>query len=653
MFQLCQARLGTLLLENLEEAFRSHSTAVIDRLSAGSPDDRLQKFVQQWSQFKDALQRISGVLLYFKNYVVITHRKSIQQLGEHIFCSTIFGDAATSNGLLSSAKTAASQPFSSDVLKVYASVLQQLEGGLWREPFVQTPYVSYLVDAYSSESEVKCAALPVIHYLRWVRAAVEKERQKSEQILGPTFVKDVESAMYDVLVRSYQNYILLSDTGLRAMLASWDMAAIQLVVDVFVDTDGIDKVFDVTVSEIKKKWATLVGDTSQSLPISIVPRVSELVGQTKSLAALFGNESNSPMLRCLHDSINASPTFIDTLSAYYDDQIRQANKLDVERMCSHVIELFQIIRDKDLFEVSFRNHLAARLIHDKQHTIETEQHFISMLKNECGTGLVSRVERMITDIQSGEEIHSRLMRDMASRNATLPLDLHVAILTSGFWPQYTNSSLSLPSSMKACIKTFQQFYSPRHNERKLSFQRNLGTVVFQLTNRDRTYSVSAPTPFVNTIQMLNIDQERTVEEVAQFSCLAMADIDAQVRVLKQNGLVVCLPETGRFMFNTSFQSSRHRIRISTGPAKAHKEPADRTEGQSVDFIRSQNIDAVILQVLKRRKALDHEVLCREVIASLQRVFTPTLPELKRRIEALIEKTYISRGSRSGLYVYSE
>jgi len=124
---------------------------------------------------------------------------------------------------------------------------------------------------------------------------------------------------------------------------------------------------------------------------------------------------------------------------------------------------------------------------------------------------------------------------------------------------------------------------------------------------------------------------------------------------REEGLIYRVNEllTGRFMFNTSFQSSRHRIRISTGPAKAHKEPADRTEGQSVDFIRSQNIDAVILQVLKRRKALDHEVLCREVITSLQRVFTPTLPELKGRIEALIERTYISRGSRSGLYVYSE
>lgn len=55
------------------------------------------------------------------------------------------------------------------------------------------------------------------------------------------------------------------------------------------------------------------------------------------------------------------------------------------------------------------------------------------------------------------------------------IDIHVRVLTTGYWPTQAMTSLcTLPHVAADAYKTFKDFYLGRHNGRKLTLQAQLG-----------------------------------------------------------------------------------------------------------------------------------------------------------------------------------
>ena len=73
---------------------------------------------------------------------------------------------------------------------------------------------------------------------------------------------------------------------------------------------------------------------------------------------------------------------------------------------------------------------------------------------------------------------------------------------------------------------------------------------------------------------------------------------------------------------------------------------------SVEEDRKHAIEATIVRIMKTRKTLDHEKLILEASNQLLRHFKPDPKQIKRRIEYLIDKEYITRHETDReLYVY--
>ncbi|VDK75401.1 unnamed protein product [Cylicostephanus goldi] len=79
---------------------------------------------------------------------------------------------------------------------------------------------------------------------------------------------------------------------------------------------------------------------------------------------------------------------------------------------------------------------------------------------------------------------------------------------------------------------------------------------------------------------------------------------------------------------------------------------DLTPFRKVEDDRKHEVEAAIVRVMKSRKLLSHNNLVTEVTQQLKHRFVPTPQLIKKRIEALIERDYLTRDAEDlKLYNY--
>lgn len=98
--------------------------------------------------------------------------------------------------------------------------------------------------------------------------------------------------------------------------------------------------------------------------------------------------------------------------------------------------------------------------------------------------------------------------------------------------------------------------------------------------------------------------------------------------------------------NTNYVNKRTKFRIT---AVIQKESAQQEVDQThsaVDEDRKLYLQAAIVRIMKARKILRHNTLIEEVINQAKNRFVPSVPMIKKCIEALIDKQYLERTPNS-------
>ncbi|CDK27209.1 unnamed protein product [Kuraishia capsulata CBS 1993] len=367
--------------------------------------------------------------------------------------------------------------------------------------------------------------------------------------------------------------------------------------------------------------------------------------------------------------VNLNPKVAEYLSLFVDDGIRKSFKEkshdEYESILDKSIVIFRFIKDKDLVEKYYKNHLAKRLLQQKSFSSDIERSMISKLKKEVGYSFTSKLEVMFRDVKISRDTSAEFASKLAASEqlvADYPflrkLELEINVLTGTFWPMTVNKNLDVnfPLELSLLREQFEKYYGEKHAGRKLIWAPNSGTVDMRIRFPKKTYEVNMPVYSAIIILLLFSEDDQkqyTFEEIRDITNIPENDLVRQLQsiaVASRSRLLTKTPMTKDihpgdvFSVNEKFRSPMTKIKVLTVSSSTKLEDDQERSHtmKSVDADRKIEVDAAVVRIMKARKTLKHNDLLGEIIKQLSNRFKPSPSLMKQRIESLIDNEYLER-----------
>lgn len=374
------------------------------------------------------------------------------------------------------------------------------------------------------------------------------------------------------------------------------------------------------------------------------------------------------------------------LDEYLKRGIKDKSEAEVDAVLDKGILLLQYLASIDQFETYYRKHLAKRLLMKRSVSRDMERQMLSRMKLKLGSNITQKLEGMIRDMELSDSLGSDYKQYVSELGATdtKRVDIDARILTSNQWPfetiaragddQDKTNSCKYPASVEKTKQLYSQFYLNKHTGRKLTWAPHLGDADVRASfkgadGRTNRYELNVPTYGMVILMLFNDipdTQGLTIEEIEAETNIPRADVVKTLtslcqipkwRVLRKEPAGKELLNTDKFYYNPKFTSKYVKIKIAavtTGANKLENQEERKATQKRIDDERGHAIEAAIVRIMKQRKELTHQQLMTETIQQLSQRFQPDINMIKRKIEALIDREYLDRGtdeSKPAYYIY--
>ncbi|KAF3664459.1 Cullin-1 [Capsicum annuum] len=648
------------LYEKYKEAFEEYiNSTVLPSLREKHDEFMLMEFVKRWANHKLMVRWLSRFFHYLDRYFIA--RRSLPALNE--VGLTCFRDLIDQEregeqidrGLLK------------NVLDIFVGIgMGEME---YYEIDFEDPMLKDTAAYYSRKASSWIVEDSCPDYMLKAEECLKKEKDRVSHYLHVSSeTKLLEKVQNELLVVYTIQLLEKEHSGCRALLRDDKVEDLSRMYRLFLRIPkGLEPVSNMFKQHVIAEGMVLVQqaeDTTNSKAESsgsgeqvFVRKLIEL--HDKYLAYVtdcFAN--NSLFHKALKEAfevfcnkIVSGCSSAELLASYCDNILKKggSEKLSddaIEETLDKVVKLLAYISDKDLFAEFYRKKLSRRLLFDKSASDDHERLILTKLKQQCGGQFTSKMEGMVTDLTLARESQNNFQEYLSNNAAASPgIDLTVTVLTTGFWPSYKSSDLSLPAEMVKCVEVFKEFYQTKTKHRKLTWIYSLGTCNINGKFESKTIELILGTYQAAVLLLFNASDRLSYSEIK--SQLNLADDDlirllqslscAKYKILTKEPSNRIVSPSDHFAFNSKFTDRMRRIRVPLPPVDERKKVVE-----DVDKDRRYAIDACIVRIMKSRKVLPHQQLVLECVEQLSRMFKPDFKAIKKRIEDLITRDYLER-----------
>ena len=705
-------RHGDALYKGLVSLVTEHLRGVAGEVNAERGEGILGELIKRWDHHTHSMQMVRDILMYMDRiYVQPNGLKPVHDLGLQLWRDQVMRGPGIKSRVRDAVLGAVNrercgEKVDTHQLRAVTAMLMDLGEDCYAKDF-EEPFLAATTEFYRAEAQTFLADSDCAQYLRKVESRLAEEQARVLEYMNARTVKTaVARCEEELLTGPMRQTLSMPGSGLSSMLVGDRVGDLRLVYKVFRRVpNGLKFVKEMVFEHVSAEGKSLVTDPETGKEpgryVEGLLRMKDKYGGIVD-AAFDGDRQ---FIKALHLSfenfVNLNNRSAEYLSLYVDDQLRRslkgAEEEEVEATLDRAIVLFRFLREKDVFQKYYQEHLSKRLLGGRTTSDDAERSLVVKLKTECGYQFTTKFEGMFNDIRTSRDSMSAFRTHLEERAASGDLamaaepsssaltadadgvkvktaggvssylggvDLSVQVLTTGSWPvKGQNVSMcTLPPGMQAACHAYRDFYLGSHNGRRLAFLTQMGTADVRATFGDGVRRELSVSTYMACVLVLFNDTEslsyRDIEAATQIpgddlrrSLQSLACVRGK-NVLRKEPMSKDVNDDDVFSVNDKFTSKMMKVKISTVSAQRETEPEKKETRARIEEDRKPQIEAAIVRIMKARRQLDHNGVVQEVTKQLSSRFIPSPADIKKHLESLIEKEFIERDRHDRkLYIY--
>lgn len=700
---LVRKKQGEVLYKAVRENIEGHTKGICDTVDTQPDETFLQKLLAVWEKYRKCISKVRDLLLYldenyvekssshekkiltvyesgiaiFRQEVLIKLTKRLQRLMNRMIMRERDGEEVADKFML---KNLTQMMVEVDKEKVYT--------GVFESQFLKESH-----EYYNKEAQIYFESSTAVVYLNRVQTRLKEELERATRCLDPDTKPKIENVIKEEMIEKYKELVVKKEgSGVLIMLQNQRKEELKLVFEVLSIVPGaLNPTIDMVREYCKEEGEKVVTDKARDdNPTQLVNDVIELrVYYDDLLLQSFSSMQKGTRVRDKDFSkaikeafdyiVNENQRFPEYLSLVLDQKLSkgsgQGEEDKLDTFFDKVIMVFRHVREKDVFEKYYKNHLARRLLSGKVASDDDEKLFLSKLKSEFGYQFTAKLEGMFKDVNLSSQLMGEWKQHI-EKNSKPAIDLSVEVLTHVYWPVTSNARLELPDlSLKQACDMFANFYISKYNGRKITWQYNMGTADVKANGFSKPYEFTVSTYQMAILLLFNDADQISLKEIFEKTKIPDADlkrsvvslllaVDAKeksskllVRVADKKDedkgddeeegkkkKVVTLEKDTVIKPNEAFKSNKIKNKVKNASKKEDKDERKETE-EKINEERKWVVDAVIVRIMKMRKRAEHRALVNEVVEQLHNRFPASGVFIKKRIENLIDREYLERDEK--------
>jgi len=664
---MCLQNMAANVYDRLRAVCEQHIEARLEALLGQTPDTHAFLALVQacWADHCDQMLTLRSIFLYLdRTYVMqAASKKSLWDMGLTIFRAHLSRRPEVARKTVQGLLTLIESERSGDQVDrtLLHSLLRMFHDLAMYVELFEVPFLRATREYFAAEAATELQVMDVASYLQHVRTRLQHEEQRVVHYLHLSTRKQLLATTLQTLLAVHVDAVI--EKGFATLMEQSRIDDLKNMYGLYILVDALPKLRQAFAAYIKSVGTAYVSDVERERSlVQDLLLFKEKLDRILSTAFSSSEQFSHSLKESFECFINGRQNRAAELVArFIDAKLRSGNKgtseEDLEEVLDKTMTLFRYIDGKDMFEAFYKKDLSKRLLLDKYASIDAEKAMISKLKAECGSGFTSKLEGMFKDVELSRDVMQSFKESSHARSIRSDVELSVHVLTQGYWPTYPPVEVNLPQEVLQLQEIFNNYYTSKHNGRRLQWHPYLGHCTlkanFPLGRKELVVSL------LQTIVLVLFNDSERLSYSDLLSATAIEDKELKVtlqslacakqRVLRKEPKGRDVAEEDIFYFDSSFKHQLFRIKINSIQMRENEQENEQTT-ERVFQDRQYQIDAAIVRIMKARKTLTHSLLISELYQQLKFPIKP--PDLKKRIESLIDREYLERDpGSSSVYRY--
>lgn len=664
---MCLQNLAASVYDRLRAECEQHIESRLEMLLGQTPDVlAFLSLVQAcWADHCEQMLTLRCIFLYLdRTYVMqAATKKSLWDMGLQIFRTHLSRRPEVARKAVQGLLQLIESERSGDQVErmLLHSLLRMFHDLSMYVELFEVPFLKATRDFFAAEAATQLLVLDVPSYLAHVRTRLAQEEQRVLHYLHISTRKALLATTLEQLLAAHVDAVI--DKGFADLMEQTRLDDLKNMFGLYGLVDALPKLRLAFAAHIKRVGTAMVSDPERERQLveqllQFKERLDRILNGAFAANEQFGHSLKEAFETFINSRQNRAAELV---ARFIDAKLRSGNKgtsdEELEETLDKTMTLFRYIDGKDMFEAFYKKDLSKRLLLDKSASVDAEKAMISKLKAECGSGFTSKLEGMFKDVELSRDVMSSFRESSHAAAIKSDVELSVHVLTQGYWPTYPPVEVSLPAEVLRLQEGFNTYYTSKHNGRRLQWHPYLGHCTlkanFPLGRKELVVSL------LQAIVLLLFNADERIAYADMLAATGMEDKELKLtlqslacgkqRVLRKEPKGRDVDDTDVFHYDGSFKTQLFRIKINSIQMRESEQENEQTT-ERVFQDRQYQIDAAIVRTMKARKTLTHSLLVSELFTQLKFPLKP--PDIKKRIESLIDREYLERDpGSSSVYRY--